>query len=99
MQLYPILNQGEESSTPRRPEDSWFAVNENAPTEKLIAWTMEGFARQRIIMTTSFGMEGCALIDMYAKIGKPLTCIYLDTMFFFAETYELRDEMIERYPR
>lgn len=98
MQLYPVLNQDDEASTPRGPEDSWFAVNENTPTDKLITWTMERFARQRMIMTTSFGMEGCALIDMYAKVGKPLTCIYLDTMFFFPETYELRDEMIERYP-
>jgi len=43
-------------------------------------------------------MEGCALIDMYAKFDKPLTVVYLDTMFFFPETYELRDRMVERYP-
>ncbi len=98
MQLYPVLNQVEDRSTPRGPEDSWFAVNENTPTDKLIAWTMERFARQRMIMTTSFGMEGCALIEMYARTGQHLTCVYLDTMFFFPETYKLRDQMMERYP-
>jgi phosphoadenosine phosphosulfate reductase len=51
-----------------------------------------------MLMTTSFGMEGCALIDMYARSQVPLTVVYLDTMFFFPETYELRDRMIERYP-
>jgi len=51
-----------------------------------------------MVITTSFGMEGCALIDMYAAHGEPLTVIYLDTMFFFPETYKLRDKFIERYP-
>ena len=73
-------------------------VNENTPTDELIAWTLDRFAHQRVVMTSSFGMEGCALIDMYARHGQPMTIIYLDTMFFFKETYELRDRMIERYP-
>jgi len=74
------------------------AVSEATPTEQFIAWTLEKFAHQRMIMTTSFGMEGCALIDMYARQGRPITCVYLDTMFFFPETYHLRDIMVERYP-
>ncbi len=49
-------------------------------------------------MTTSFGMEGCCLIDLYAAQGRPLTVIYLDTMFFFEETHRLRERMVERYP-
>ena len=73
-------------------------VNENTPTDELIAWTLDRFAHQRVVMTSSFGMEGCALIDMYAAHKKPLTVVYLDTMFFFKETYALRDQMIERYP-
>jgi len=74
-------------------------VHENSPTEQVIEWTFERFAHQRMIMTTSFGMEGCALIDMYAKYNRPLDVIYLDTMFFFKETYDLRDRMAERYPQ
>ena len=73
-------------------------VAEDAPTDALIAWTLERFSNQRMIMTTSFGMEGCALIDMYARHGKAMTVVYLDTMFFFPETYLLRDRMVERYP-
>jgi len=74
------------------------AVTEDTPTEQVIAWTLERFADQRMLMTTSFGMEGCALIDMYARAETPLKVVYLDTMFFFPETYELRERMVERYP-
>ncbi len=73
-------------------------IHEDSPTPDLIGWTMDHFKNQRLAMTTSFGMEGCALIDMYASLGKPFTVVYLDTMFFFPETYTLRDEMVTRYP-
>lgn len=74
------------------------SLNQDSPTEELIAWTLGRFAHQNMVMTTSFGMEGCALIDMYAAHGKPVTVIYLDTMFFFEETYDVRDRLVERYP-
>jgi phosphoadenosine phosphosulfate reductase len=80
-------------SRPRRN-----SIGEDSTTEEIIGWSLERFTDQRLLMTTSFGMEGCALIDMYAAHQKPLTVVYLDTMFFFPETYELRDRMIERYP-
>ena len=73
-------------------------ITEDSPTDELIAWTLERFSDQRLVLTSSFGKEGCALIDMYAAHGRPLTVIYLDTMFFFPETYKLRDRFIERYP-
>lgn len=73
-------------------------ISEDSPAADVIAWSLERFAHQRVAITTSFGMEGCALIDMYGAHGKPLTVIYLDTMFFFPETYELRDRMVDRFP-
>ncbi len=73
-------------------------ITEDTPTARVVAWTLQRFAGQRMLMTTSFGMEGCALIDMFAAHQVPLTVVYLDTMFFFPETYELRDRMVERYP-
>lgn len=74
------------------------AANERSEPAELIAWSVKRFAHQQMVITTSFGMEGCALIDMYAQTGQPLTVVYLDTMFFFPETYGLRDQMIARYP-
>jgi phosphoadenosine phosphosulfate reductase len=49
-------------------------------------------------MTTAFGMEGCALIDMYAELGARLKVVYIDTALFFPETCALRDRLIQRYP-
>jgi phosphoadenosine phosphosulfate reductase len=73
-------------------------IDESTPTEEFIAWTVQRFGNRSIVISTSFGMEGCALIDMYASQGIPLTVVYVDTMFFFPETYALRDRMVSRYP-
>jgi phosphoadenosine phosphosulfate reductase len=73
-------------------------VGEESTAEELVAWSMERFGRQRLALTTSFGMEGCVVIDLYARLGVPLTVMYLDTMFFFPETYRLRDRLAARYP-
>lgn len=73
-------------------------IGEEAEPEAIVAWMLERFADRRLVMTTSFGMEGCALIDMVARHEQPVSVIYLDTMFLFPETYALRDRMVERYP-
>jgi phosphoadenosine phosphosulfate reductase len=73
-------------------------IDEDTPTEQFVRWTLERFRNRRMVVTTSFGMEGCALIDMYAGQGAALTVVYIDTGFFFAETYALRDRMVSRYP-
>jgi phosphoadenosine phosphosulfate reductase len=73
-------------------------IDESTPTEEFIVWVIERFRHRRVVITTSFGMEGCALIDMFAAQGASPTVVYLDTMFFFPETYALRDRMLRRYP-
>jgi phosphoadenosine phosphosulfate reductase len=73
-------------------------IDEETPTGHFVAWTIERFRNRRLVITTSFGMEGCALIDMYAAQGAAPTVVYLDTMFLFPETYALRDRMVRRYP-
>lgn len=73
-------------------------IDETIATDEFIAWTLERFHGWPQVLTTSFGMEGCALIDMYARHGAPLQVVYLDTMFFFPQTYALRDRLIARYP-
>ncbi len=78
--------------------EQWRDIGEDSPADRLIAWSVDRFAHLEMAITTSFGMEGCALIDMYAAHRVPLTVIYLDTMFFFEETHRLRERMVERYP-
>jgi phosphoadenosine phosphosulfate reductase len=72
-------------------------IGDDSPPEQVVAWMLERFAGREMVLTTSFGMEGCALIDMVAAHGRPVRVVYLDTMFLFPETYRLRDRMAERY--
>lgn len=69
---------------------------------ELVEWGLEKFADQPIVLTTSFGMEGCVLMDMCAKAIenrqlKKLQVACIDTGFFFPETKQLRQKLIERY--
>lgn len=73
-------------------------IREDSPTEMLIQWIFERFAHQRLIVTTQFGMEGCALIHMLSRHARHVSVVYVDTGFFFPETYALRDKMIQSYP-
>ncbi len=73
-------------------------VGEESPPEAIVAWALRRFAGRELVVTTSFGMEGCALIDMVARHGVPVPVVWLDTMFLFPETYALRDRLAARYP-
>ncbi len=73
-------------------------IGEDSPPERIVAWMLDRFAGRRLVMTTAFGMEGCALIDMIAGHGIPVPVLYLDTGFLFPETLQLRDRLVERYP-
>lgn len=74
------------------------AVGEDSPAEDLVEWALRHFAHQRLVLSTGFGMEGCALIDMAAAQGRRLEVVYLDTGFFFTETRSLIDRLKSLYP-
>lgn len=73
-------------------------VGEDSPPQVIVAWMLERFADRRLVVTTGFGMEGCALMDMVARHGRPVRIAWMDTMFLFPETYRLRDRLAVRYP-
>lgn len=73
-------------------------IGEDAPPERIVSWMLERFADRRLVLTTAFGMEGCALIDMVARHGRPVPVIWLDTGFLFPETHRLRERLAARYP-
>jgi phosphoadenosine phosphosulfate reductase len=78
--------------------DSEADVGEDSPPEQIVRWMLQRFAGRRLVMTTAFGMEGCALIDMIARHGVAVPVLYLDTGFLFEETHRLRDRLARRYP-
>lgn len=87
--------------TPSRaapPTPARASIREDASPPEIVAWALERFGEQRLVTTTQFGMEGCALLDMIGRTGRTIEVVYLDTMFFFPETYALRDQLADRYP-
>ncbi len=78
--------------------DVEYEVGEDSPPERVVAWMLSRFAGRRLAVTTAFGMEGCALIDMIARHGVAVPVLYLDTGFLFPETLRLRDRLAHRYP-
>ena len=74
----------------------------DATAGEVIDWLAETYAGElaggRVAVTTSFGMEGCVLIDLLAEAGLSLPVIYLDTGFFFQETHDLRRRLVKKYP-
>jgi phosphoadenosine phosphosulfate reductase len=74
------------------------AIGEESAPEEIVAWALHRFADRELVLTTSFGMEGCALIAMVARHRVPVRVVWLDTMVLFPETYALRDRLAARYP-
>ena len=50
-----------------------------------------------IILACSFGAEDVVLLDMMLRINPRSVLFYLDTDFLFAETYAVRDGIIQHY--
>ena len=78
------------------------SMDESKSPAELVEWALQHFADQPIVMTSSFGMEGCMLMDLASKaIDKlelpKLTIACIDTDFFFPETKQLQKRLIERY--
>lgn len=66
--------------------------------DQLVRWSLERFPHEKVVLTTGFGMEGCVLIDLYARHAVDFEVAYLDTGFFFAATHELIAQLRNRYP-
>jgi phosphoadenosine phosphosulfate reductase len=73
-------------------------IAEDSPPQDIVAWVLERYADRRLALTTAFGLEGCALIDMVARHGQDVRVVWVDTNFLFPETYRLRDRLADRYP-
>lgn len=53
---------------------------------------------QKFVYACSFGAEGIVLIDLISKVVKEADIVFLDTGLHFPETYELINEVKDRYP-
>lgn len=69
---------------------------ETRPPQEILAWALAEYA-PRIAISTAFGVEGCALIDMAVKIDPKVAVFTVDTDFLFPETRALIERMVDRY--
>jgi phosphoadenosine phosphosulfate reductase len=92
-----------DASVFQHDDASMAMISESSSPMELVAWGLKRFLDQRKIMTTSFGMEGCALIDMCSRSITEnklpnMQVAWIDTGFFFPETLQLKDKLAAKYP-
>ncbi len=64
--------------------------------ERVLEWAFEKFG-DTVAISSAFGAEGMALIDIASRVRKHFRLFTLDTEFLFPETYNLMDRVEERY--
>jgi phosphoadenosine phosphosulfate reductase len=72
------------------------AALEGRRPEEILAWALAEY-RPRVCISTAFGVEGCALIDMAVKLDPEVPVFTVDTGFLFPETEALIARFVERY--
>ena len=69
---------------------------EGQAPHKILETALEQYS-PGIILACSFGAEDVVLLDMMLHINPRSVLFYLDTDFLFAETYAVRDRIIQHY--
>lgn len=64
--------------------------------QRTLHWAFDTFG-PRIAISSAFGAEGMAIIDMASRQHKDFRLFTIDTEFLFSETYNLMDRIEEKY--
>jgi phosphoadenosine phosphosulfate reductase len=67
-------------------------------TLDVIKWAYSQWGDE-LVYACSFGAEGMVLIDLISKVKPDAHLVFLDTHLHFQETYQLIEQVKERYPR
>ncbi|MBI3900357.1 MAG: phosphoadenylyl-sulfate reductase [Gammaproteobacteria bacterium] len=68
---------------------------ESASPQEILRFAFDTYPK--IAISTAFGLDGCALIDIATKIKPDVQVFTIDTDYLFAESLALRDRLIEKY--
>ena len=71
---------------------------EGEEPEALLEWAFERFG-DRLAISTAFQLDGCALIDMAARIRPDVRVFSVDTGRLPQETHDLAQALRDRYPQ
>jgi phosphoadenosine phosphosulfate reductase len=69
---------------------------EGMAAEDLLRWAAAEFG-DRLCLTCSWQRQSSVLVHMVSELGLDVDVVELDTQVLFAETYETRDRLVERY--
>ena len=79
-------------------EDVFQTDNPSKGAVEVLKWAYETY-KEELIYACSFGVEGIVMIDLITQVNPEAKVVFLDTGFHFKETYELIEEVQERYPQ
>lgn len=72
------------------------ATLEDSTPQEIVEWAVDEFG-DKLGLATSFQLESSMLVHLMSKATDKARVFYLDTEALFAETYMVRDRLIERY--
>lgn len=79
-------------------EYSWFNSElKDKNTLDVLKWSYQTFGDE-LVYACSFGAEGVVLIDHISRVKNDAHIIFLDTDFHFNETYDLIEQIKQKYP-
>ncbi|SEM68808.1 phosphoadenylyl-sulfate reductase [Lihuaxuella thermophila] len=96
-----VLHDRSDKETKWEPERLKRVADElkNQHPIEIIRWGVEQIGVSSITLACSFGYEDVALVDMVMKVNPEVDIFYLDTELLFEETYQVRDQLSERYQK
>ncbi|HYL16176.1 MAG TPA: phosphoadenylyl-sulfate reductase [Terriglobales bacterium] len=71
-------------------------VVERWSPREVLRWAFGRFG-QDVAISSAFGVEGMVLIDIASRVRRDFRLFTVDTEFLFPETYNLMDQIEERY--
>jgi len=64
--------------------------------QRVLEWAFDTFG-EAVAISSAFGAEGMVLIDIASRVRSSFRLFTLDTEFLFPETYNLMDQVEQRY--
>ena len=71
-------------------------IAESWSPQQVLAWAFDTFGNE-VAISSAFGAEGMALIDMAWHVRRNFRIFTIDTDFLFPETYSLIDKIEQKY--
>lgn len=69
---------------------------EGKDAEEVVKWAVDRFGSDRLVVTTSFGIQSAVMLHMVSEIVPNVTVVWVDTGYFPPETYRYAEQLCDR---